>query len=428
MFLENNIYHELTPSVPRGHGKSSLSIHPYFGKVDPSIASAVIELFSKPGQTVLDPFCGSGTVVHDAIVRARNVIGCDSSPLAAMVSASKVLGIVRCEIEQLERLRVTVQEQNPLPLFAPPDNYSVPHDIPRMPRVRAVSDWFAPNALTELATIRRLLAFWGAAATPESRLLARVAFSRIITSASLQEGESAYRRVVKPDYPGRVIDMFVKSVGHVIRSAKAFSAELEAVGGTIKPGRLVCSQSSYEISHGIARATLSVFDSRTEHALTDEAGASLVVTSPPYLMSWDYGLYHKFRFYWLGFDLNAYEETEIGRHLRRKKDDVPRYISDMSRVFSRLRVVTTNDARAVFINAPSVVYGVEVDTNGLLRDCASANGWLLEWNSASLAIPGPHHGMYKSLASRGATAPGQAGKTEHILVFSKTASKELDVD
>jgi hypothetical protein len=149
--------------------------------------------------------------------------------------------------------------------------------------------------------------------------------------------------------------------------------------------------------------------------------ADLVITSPPYLMSWDYGLYHKFRFYWLGIDLDAYEETEIGRHLRRQKDDVARYRDDMTRTFAALRGAVKRDGLIALVNSPSVVYGELVDTNAVLAECGAVVGWALEECRPSLTLTGPHHGMYASLDPRGASAPGASGKQEHVLVFRRAA-------
>ncbi|WP_186259552.1 DNA methyltransferase [Burkholderia gladioli] len=416
---EKKGYRQLSTLAHTRHTESSLAIHPYFGKVDPSIARTAIETFSKPKSTVLDPFCGSGTVIHDAVVMGRNVVGWDSSPLAVMISAAKVLGITSDETRELQILSREAEQLVALPLFADVVDDLAIADVPQMPRVRSVGDWFSTRALTELAAIKRLLRSWATEASGESYLLAKVAFSRIITAASLQQSESTYRRIVKPDEPGRVVGLFVKSLRHVIRSAAAFSAEMAQGGIDIQPCRLLKSTQSYSISHDAVNVKLISSDSRTACVDDAKTRASLVVTSPPYLMSWDYGLYHKFRFYWLDFDLDSYEDSEIGRHLRRKKDDVPRYIEDMQRVFARLRKATAPTATSVFVNAPSVVYGKEVDTNALLIDCGAASNWKLEWSSASLGIPGPHHGMYSSLQSRGANAPGKAGKTEHLLVFSR---------
>lgn len=44
-----------------------------------SIASDIITCFSRPGDTILDPFLGSGTVLVQALRLGRNAIGCDIS-------------------------------------------------------------------------------------------------------------------------------------------------------------------------------------------------------------------------------------------------------------------------------------------------------------------------------------------------------------
>ena len=71
------------------------------------------------------------------------------------------------------------------------------------------------------------------------------------------------------------------------------------------------------------------------------------------------------------------------------------------------------------MNDPSIVYGKEVDTNKLLEDCAKNTGWKMVKCIQSLDIPGPHHGMYASLNSRKAKAPGKSGKKEHVLIFQR---------
>jgi hypothetical protein len=136
-------------------------------------------------------------------------------------------------------------------------------------------------------------------------------------------------------------------------------------------------------------------------------------------MSWDYGLYHKFRFYFLDLNLDDYETTEIGRHLRRKNDDVSRYTDDMTKTFQQLSESTTEDGTIAMVNAPSIVRGESVDTNEILANCAQRAGWHLVDTRETIDIPGPHHGMYASLSPRGASAPGQAGKREFVLVFKR---------
>jgi len=47
------------------------------------------DIFSKPGAIVLDPFCGSGTVLLESLLAGRNAVGTDTNPLASLISQVK---------------------------------------------------------------------------------------------------------------------------------------------------------------------------------------------------------------------------------------------------------------------------------------------------------------------------------------------------
>ena len=49
----------------------------------------LINQFSKPGDVILDPFCGSGTLLVEALVAGRSGIGADIDPVAVFVSRTK---------------------------------------------------------------------------------------------------------------------------------------------------------------------------------------------------------------------------------------------------------------------------------------------------------------------------------------------------
>lgn len=405
---------QLTALRHERHRAGAAGIHPYFGKLDPALARALIRLLSRGGERVLDPFCGSGTVLHEGLLEGRSTIGWDSSPLAVLLAAAKTSGVNEPETFELhdlgERLRPYAASAG---LFR--EDVPSGYVVPTMPRVHNVSTWFTPTAANELAFVRETLL--AAGLSLGARVLADTAFSRIIIKASNQQGESSYRRVQKPDEPGRVVELFVTAIRSVVRSAAAFASLLG--NGMETSSRTVCADHlgyTTRWSTGV-KGTVAVRDTRD--ARSEAELADLVVSSPPYLMSWDYGLYHKFRFYWLGFPLDEYEETEIGRHLRRKNDDVERYLEDMSACFQGLDAAVASGGLIALVNAPAVVYGKLVDTNALLARAASNSGWRLAEEFESLDIPGPHHGMYESLEARGATAPGRRGKRESVLVFER---------
>jgi len=66
------------------------SVAPYIGKMRPEIASWAINTVTAPGDTILDPFCGSGTVLLEGWLQGRNVIGTDLNPYAALVTSAKL--------------------------------------------------------------------------------------------------------------------------------------------------------------------------------------------------------------------------------------------------------------------------------------------------------------------------------------------------
>ncbi len=55
-----------------------------------SMARSLVEGFSSPGDTVLDPFCGSGAIPLEASIAKRNVVCSDVNPYAVTLTRSKL--------------------------------------------------------------------------------------------------------------------------------------------------------------------------------------------------------------------------------------------------------------------------------------------------------------------------------------------------
>src|SRR4051794_31033441 len=70
----------MTASATRRH------VHPFPARMAPEIALAKIDTLTEPGATVLDPMCGSGTVVRLAAEHKRVGIGVDLDPLAVIIT------------------------------------------------------------------------------------------------------------------------------------------------------------------------------------------------------------------------------------------------------------------------------------------------------------------------------------------------------
>ena len=64
-------------------------LHPYLGKFPPQLAEALIRRHCPDGGLVLDPFCGSGTTLVEAIGLGRDAVGCDISGFNALLAREK---------------------------------------------------------------------------------------------------------------------------------------------------------------------------------------------------------------------------------------------------------------------------------------------------------------------------------------------------
>jgi site-specific DNA-methyltransferase (cytosine-N4-specific) len=65
------------------------SLHPYPAKFPPQLPKTILSRFARKGQTVLDPFCGSGTTLVEARLLGYNAIGVDVNGLSSLLSKVK---------------------------------------------------------------------------------------------------------------------------------------------------------------------------------------------------------------------------------------------------------------------------------------------------------------------------------------------------
>ena len=119
------------------HQECSLHhLSPYIGKLKSVIASDLISQYSQPGDLVVDPFCGCGTVPLEAALLGRRIFASDSSAYAITLTNGKLRAPTTLK-EALETLDSLLVRSESLPL---PDLRSVP---------RWVRDFFHPCTLKE---------------------------------------------------------------------------------------------------------------------------------------------------------------------------------------------------------------------------------------------------------------------------------------
>ena len=119
-------------------------LSPYIGKMKSVIASDLISTYSRPGDLVVDPFCGCGTVPLEAARLGRRVFASDASLYAMTLTRGKLRAPTTLK-KACERLDLLLGRVESLPL---PDLRSVPH------WVRA---FFHPRTLKETLRLTTFL-------------------------------------------------------------------------------------------------------------------------------------------------------------------------------------------------------------------------------------------------------------------------------
>lgn len=262
------------------------NFHPYPAKFIPQIPkSLLIHLGVKPGEIVLDPFSGSGTTLVESVLMGANAIGNDSNPIASLVSKVKSTPLNEISINEIcsflnnvKTLSLTLEDKQA-----------------NIPEFKNRDHWFQKNMQNELALIKKEI---NLVFDQDARDFLNVAFSSIIVKCSNQDSDTRWVARNKNLKDGFAFESIIKRVNDMIVRIREFSKQ--ATGFS-------------EVYNG---------DSRDFNYIADNSIDS-VITSPPYLNSFDYYLYHKLRMFWLGYDHYHAQQLEIGsrnKHSDNKKE------------------------------------------------------------------------------------------------------------
>ncbi len=273
----------------------------------PSTARTAIAALCKPGQRVLDPFCGSGTVLVEAMVAGRVAVGVDASPLAILIAKvrSTLLDEAACE-----RLVLTARE-----ISTEAAERARKRIRPTIPAwASREKERFSPHVALELLGLRELLSETGE--DPVGYAL-RACFSSILVKFMRQ------KEVPSEGEPGQRIGRGVPS--------RFFAGRAEELARSL----MVLAQKT---PSGTPEPEIQLGDARKLSHLPDES-FNLVLSSPPYAGTYDYADLHDVRFLWLGLPREDLDRRQVGaRHEllgsteKRWQKDRRRWLGEMGRV------------------------------------------------------------------------------------------------
>lgn len=314
-------------------------LHPYPAKFIPPIPNHFIEQLSEPGDTIYDPFLGSGTTAVEANILGRNAIGNDVNELAVLISKVKTTPISMQQLRTLDSLLNKIYNRIFLLHLGKKRGIAKPNIV-------NLDLWFKDFVINELVIIKEEIE---KLTDKNLRDFCLVALSGIIINVSNQDSDTRYVRVPK-------------NINH-FDTYDRFSRQLNKL-------RKIMSASYEQLANG--RSEFKVADTRTE-GIFPENSANLAVTSPPYPNAYDYHLYHKYRLFWLGMNPHQLRKNEIGAHADYSKKNGPDefdFKRDMEKCFLNTSKILKPGSYFVLVIGDSILKGRTIHNNEILKEAA----------------------------------------------------------
>lgn len=280
--------------------RSIHGIYPYRGKISALDAEQILSQMPK-GSTVLDPFCGSGTIVYEGSKLGLKTIGIDANPIAVVLSNGKIhIPTNYSKIEQ-EIGNLTNRSKE---LF----------DVPEAPEY------------------------------PRS-LFHKESMDQIMRMSVFYEEMSDYVKAC-----------FLGSIALTARGCNDYKWTSSTVGKNIEPKRYIpfyekfrqkCKKHFLPIDNN---SRVFYADSRKLLDLVEPNSVDFIFSSPPYFDCLDYTAYHARIIY----DILGYERVQIRSSLIQ---NIESYKEDMSLVLNNLYKVLKPGGQAIFVVGDKKIHG-----------------------------------------------------------------------
>jgi len=349
--------------------------------------------FSKPGDTILDPFCGSGTVLLESVLANRNAVGVDANPLARLITEVKTTSY---DITTLRSLQERLQEDI--------SNKSVSINFPN------IDYWFYPKVQKELACISYAIE---KIQNQKHKDFFKVCFSNCVKKVSLADPRVSVPVKINPNrYPENSLNYhnIIKKLDE-LQNLSTISKFFEVVESNINRFEKFSLASGKHINTNQAKIVSA--DARClrptgQYTGLSDGSVDLVITSPPYAGAQKYIRSSSLSLGWLNYlkeqtTLRELDSQNIGRenYLKNEYSKLPNtnipeadcllqhiaiknqlrayiaanYLIEMRSAFTEIFRVLKDNHHFVLVAANNEVCGYEFKTQEYLVSIAESIGF-----------------------------------------------------
>lgn len=280
---------------PNFSSNKTLPIHrwvPWIAGFSSGFVRGALEEFLRYKGTVLDPFCGVGTTLIEAVLAGHNAIGFEINPYAVLASRAKAnahhmdFNVFASLIDDFERFCNESISLNYKPRSTEPEGF----------KTRA--SFYSPRVLQQVLVVQD---FVGLVNDEPIRDLFRLAFASTMVNYSNYSYEPSLGRRVSAG----------REEIHDFPVAKAITNKLATIAEDI-----LWAQERIKYNHLETKIVNDSFFHCREHL--SPASIDLIVTSPPYLNNYHYNRNTRPQLYWLGYaqspsELKKLENLNFGK-------------------------------------------------------------------------------------------------------------------
>ena len=257
-----NLFNGIRPNTSREIRYLTHSLHEYKGRFYPQLAKSLFNYAGlKQGDTVLDPFCGSGTTLLESLLFGINATGIDINPVAFMIARAKIQSVL-LNVEELSMIDDRLKEIKDKSGLNDVDTEQLHHSLD----IDYLKKWFPIINLNNIISIQSSISN-----LPKNlQFLPKVVLSNLLRKFSYQDPNQLRIRRRSDTPPENLIPIFQLELQRQIENLLKFKS--------IKKFDLQANVRNY------------LGDIRTlmQNDFIDENSVDAVITSPPYATALPY--------------------------------------------------------------------------------------------------------------------------------------------
>lgn len=340
--------------------------HRYPAKFIPQLVKKLIEEYTTIDDTIADVFAGCGTSLVEAKVHGRKSVGVDVNPVAQLITKAKTTAIAPLKLEQHCNFLI-----NSIGDFDIEKTYVCDKHA-------RIDYWFRKEEKSKIAFLYKLVE---KIEDEELKIFSFCALSNILKTCSKWLQSSTKPQI---DKDKKIEDPF-----------KAFKSQLKKMQSQNLEFYNELSKKSYLATE----CEIKLADARYTEIKDESIGT--IITSPPYVTSYEYADIHQLTGYWFDYfeDLSEFRKKFIGTFYSNNSDsnmDIPtakkiitqlkkvnpriaqevaNYFCDMLKVAKEMNRILRKEGKVCLVIGNTKLRGVKIKSAEVFAEMLESNGF-----------------------------------------------------